>query len=129
MDIKRNYNNKYELIFFLSQNSMSNHFIAVCKSPDDGKWYFYNDAIVTSRDHPSYQSNRNLDEIPCVLYYQTIKHKKNSDEITLFFNNGESKQLFLVVDRNMKAKDMIKSSNSHFFIIYFINYSIIILNK
>ena len=108
---KGNDNNKYELICVLShygENSMSDHFIAICKSPVDDKWYRYNDEIVTSKDKPIYQNNGNLDEKPCILFYQKIRHKENSDEITLLFNYRDDKQFFLDVDKNMKAKDLIK---------------------
>ena len=87
---------------------MSDHFIAVCKSPVDDKWYRYTDEIVTQIDDPRHQSIGNLDEKPCILFYQKIRHKENSDEITLLFNYRDDKQFFLDVDKNMKAKDMIK---------------------
>ena len=106
-----NDNNKYELICVLShygESSMSGHFIAFCKSPVDNKWYCYNDAIVTQTEDPRHQSSGNYDGIPYVLYYQKVKHKHTSDKITLYFNYGEGKQLFLDVDKNIKAKDMIK---------------------
>ena len=107
-----NDNNKYELICVLShygESSMSGHFIAFCKSPVDNKWYCYNDAIVTKTEDPRRQSSGNYDGIPYVLYYQKVKHKENLDKITLYFNYGEGKQLFLDVDKNMKAKDMINT--------------------
>ena len=85
------------------------HFIAFCKSPVDNKWYCYNDAIVTQTEDPRHQSSGNYDGIPYVLYYQKVKHKHTSDKITLYFNYGEGKQLFLDVDKNMKAKDMINA--------------------
>ena len=47
---KGNDNNKYELIcilFYYGESNMTGHFIAFCRSPVDGKWYCYNDAIVT----------------------------------------------------------------------------------
>ena len=105
-----NDNNKYELICVLSQfgECMSGHFIAFCKSPVDDEWYCYNDAIITLIDGPSHQSSGNYDGIPYVLYYQKVKHKQNLDKITLYFNIRGGKQVYLDVDKNMKAKDMIK---------------------
>ena len=70
--------------------------------------YCYNDAIVTPSDDPIHQRSENFDGKPYVLYYQKIKHKENSDEITLYFNYKEGKQLFLDVDKNMEAKVLIK---------------------
>ena len=64
---------KYELICVLShygESSMSGHFIAHCKSPVDGNWYCYNDAIVTPTDVPKSQNKGNFDGIPYVLFYQ-----------------------------------------------------------
>ena len=98
----------------------------------DNKWYCYNDAIVTQTDDPRRQSSGNYDGIPYVLYYQKVKNKENSDKITFYFNYGEGRQLFLDVDKNMKAKDMINLFNNHFllFIIFKIYFHIkIILNK
>ena len=49
------------------------NFIAFCKNRIDHQWYRYNDEIVTSKDKPIYQNNGNLDEKPCILFYQKIK--------------------------------------------------------
>ena len=65
--------------------------------------------FVTQTEDPRHQSSGNYDGIPYVLYYQKVKHKHTSDKITLYFNYGEGKQLFLDVDKNMKAKDMINA--------------------
>ena len=107
-----NDNNKYELIcvlFHYGESNMSGHFIAFCKSPVDNKWYCYNDAIVTESRDPRHYISGNYDEIPYVLFYQKVKNKQNSDKISLCFNYGEGKQLFLNIDKNMKAKDMINA--------------------
>ena len=103
-------NNKYELICVLSHyGDFAGHFIAFYKSSVDDKWYCYNEDFVTLIDDPRHQINGNYDGIPYVLYYQKVKHKQNLDKITLYFNYQDGRQLLLDVDKNMKAKDMIKT--------------------
>ena len=114
---------------------MSGHFIAFCKSPVDGKWYCYNDAIVTQTDEPKSQNDGNLNGIPYVLFYQRtdldklqkphnnnysnnwISNKKNEDinkkinetkNITLYFNYNE-KAYYLEVDEKIKIEDLINN--------------------
>ena len=128
---------KYELIGVLShygESSMAGHFIAFCKSPVDGNWYCYNDAIVTETDEPKNQINGNFDGIPYVLFYQRtdlnkiqkpnnnnysnnfISSKKNENinkindtkNIILNFNYDE-KQFSLDVDEKIKIKDLINN--------------------
>ena len=129
---------KYELICVLSHygdSNMSGHFIAFCKSPVDGKWYCYNDAIVTQTDEPKSQNDGNLNGIPYVLFYQRtdldklqkphnnnysnnwISNKKNEDinkkinetkNITLNFNYNE-KEYYLEVDEKIKIEDLINN--------------------
>ena len=37
----------YGVITHIGESGQSGHFIAFCKSPVDGKWYKYNDSIVS----------------------------------------------------------------------------------
>ena len=93
---------KYELICVLShygESSMSGHFIAHCKSPVDGNWYCYNDAIVTPTDVPKSQNKGNFDGIPYVLFYQrtdlnTIQKSNNNNAFSKTWplnNNNNNK--------------------------------------
>ena len=87
MDIKKyvvdqSCNTKYELIGVLTHlgpSGMSGHFIAYCKSPNDNKWYCYNDSLVNECYDVEKQINSN--GIPYVLYYQRSNDINQNDEI------------------------------------------------
>ena len=85
----KNSNNNYELIAVLTHigpSGMAGHFIAFCKSPEDGKWYCYNDADVKEIDDPRYQNNDQIESIPYVLYYQRTDSNK-INHVKSFNNN------------------------------------------
>ena len=63
----------YELIGIVTHfgpSSMSGHFIAFCKSFVDGKWYKYNDAIVSTS---SFNEVKNTG-VPYILFYSALKN-------------------------------------------------------
>ena len=63
----------YELIGIVTHfgpSSMSGHFIAFCKSFVDGKWYKYNDAIVSAS---SFNEVKNTG-VPYILFYSALKN-------------------------------------------------------
>ena len=65
---------RYELIsliIHLGNSGMDGHFYTYCKSPVNGKWYWYNDAIVKEVDDPLETTKG----IPYLLFYQKIKDK------------------------------------------------------
>ena len=73
IDKSQNNNNNYELICVLTHlgpSGMAGHFIAFCKSPNDGKWYCYNDATVTEIDNPTENDDGEFESVPYVLFYQ-----------------------------------------------------------
>ena len=82
----------YELIGVLTHHGpsgMAGHFVAYCKSPINGQWYFYNDATVTqcsSDVEREMQSNG----IPYILFYQRRKVKT--------VGNYESKCIYLTFE-------------------------------
>ena len=82
----------YELIGVLTHHGpsgMAGHFVAYCKSPINGQWYFYNDATVTqcsSNVEGEMQSNG----IPYILFYQRRKVKT--------VGNYESKCIYLTFE-------------------------------
>jgi uncharacterized protein YcgL (UPF0745 family) len=83
-------NNNYELICVLTHlgpSGMSGHFIAFCKSPNDGKWYCYNDATVTEIDNPTENDNGEFESVPYVLFYQ-----KCSQDKILNYNNSNNRK-------------------------------------
>ena len=96
---------EYELISVITHigdSSMSGHFIACCKSPADGHWYCYNDAIVTECKNPlNIFGNNNTSSIPYVLFYQ-IKN------IILYFAFEKGKDLLLDVKKDMKFEEVVK---------------------
>ena len=98
---------EYELISVITHigdSSMSGHFIACCKSPADGHWYCYNDAIVTECKNPlNIFGNNNTSSIPYVLFYQ-IKKRNN---MILYFPFENEKELFLDVKGDMKFEEVV----------------------
>ena len=127
---KNNFENiEYELISVithLGDSSMSGHFIAYCKSPVNQKWYLYNDSIVKESNNNFDNLNDNkLNSIPYVLFYQTKESNKQLDviqnpnkisvnmenetnnEITLYFNFPNGKELYLDIKENEKFNDVI----------------------
>ena len=103
----------YELIGVLShygESSMSGHFIAHCKSPVDGKWYCYNDAIVTPTNVPKSQNKGNFDGIPYVLFYQRTdlvkpKISNNNTYPRQSFSNNNTYQKKSFSNNNYKAEE------------------------
>ena len=77
----KSFDPNYELIGVLTHygpSGMAGHFVAYCKSPVDGQWFFYNDAEVTpcnSNVENEMQSNG----IPYILFYQRRKINYNSN--------------------------------------------------
>jgi ubiquitin carboxyl-terminal hydrolase 2/21 len=67
----------YELIGVLTHHGpsgMAGHFVAYCKSPVNGQWYFYNDATVTQCSS-NVESEMQSKGIPYILFYQRRKTK------------------------------------------------------
>ncbi len=120
---------EYELISVIShlgESSMSGHFIAYCKSPVNQNWYLYNDSIVTKCNNDFDNLNdKNLNSIPYVLFYQIKESNKQlnviqnsnkisvnmenetNNEITLYFNFSNGKELYLDIKENEKFNDAI----------------------
>ena len=64
------YGGVYELIGIISYFSSSHrHFIALCKSPIDNRWYCYNDIFIYSIE----SLEGNVPNNPYILFYQRIK--------------------------------------------------------
>ena len=76
---KNQSNNNYELIGVLTHigpSGMAGHFIAYCLSPNDKKWYCYNDASVNKVDDPRIDSQKEeYSGLPYVLFYQKIEDR------------------------------------------------------
>ena len=114
-DKKKGDNYNYELICILTHigpSGMAGHFIAFCKSPIDNNWYCYNDAIVSKCIDPRNQSNKQIEGIPYVLFYQKYKGN-NENKITLFFKYN-SKEFYLDTDKNMKFGDLINTLHNKY---------------
>ena len=62
--------NLYGVITHLGESGPNAHFIASCKSPVDGKWYRYNDAIVT----PINDFKKEVHDFgtPYILFYKKV---------------------------------------------------------
>ena len=57
----------YGIITYVQESNEKGHFIAICKSPVDKKWYKYDDTIVTSVDSSKVENFN-----PYVIFYQKI---------------------------------------------------------
>ena len=133
-------NNNYELIAVLSHigpSGMSGHFIAFCRSPEDNRWYIYNDAQVTECYDPRYHNDDMIEGLPYVLFYQKIDvNKKNNNsqdnnaddiymkyenenyiedpnQITLFFKYDD-KEFYLDTNKDNRIRDLIKELNKRY---------------
>ena len=67
-DNQRNVYNLYGVITHLGKSGPDAHFVATCKSPVNGKWYRYNDAIV-DQVNDFYQDIYNFGT-PYILFYE-----------------------------------------------------------
>ena len=65
--------NLYGVITHLGQSGPNAHFVAACKSPVDGNWYRYNDAIVTQINN--FQNDIYNFGTPYILFYEKQKQK------------------------------------------------------
>ena len=103
-------NNNYELIGVLCHigpSGMSGHFIAICKSPENGKWYLYNDAMVSEVKDPRYTDNNSIERIPYVLYYQKIRKNIPNNNIFTLYINYYDKQFYIDIEKNAKVQEII----------------------
>ena len=103
-------NNNYELIGVLCHigpSGMSGHFIAICKSPENGKWYLYNDAMVSEVKDPRYTDNDSIERIPYVLYYQKIRKNIPNNNIFTLYINYYDKQFYIDIEKNAKIQEII----------------------
>ena len=72
--IQFNNSSNYKLIGVIThmgESGMGGHFIAYCRDPLFGKWYKYNDAIVT--DVINFQNEVINFAMPYLLFYQKIQ--------------------------------------------------------
>ena len=65
---KNNLYNLYGVITHLGESGPSAHFVAACRSPVDGNWYRYNDAIVTPIN--DFQKDVHDFGNPYILFYE-----------------------------------------------------------
>ena len=80
--------NLYAVICHIGPSSMSGHFVAYCRNRIDGKWYLFNDAIVTKCEN----QKEYLTKMPYILFYKSINNhiksaKNNSNSINQNNNN------------------------------------------
>ena len=129
--------NNYELICVLSHigpSGMAGHFIAFCKSPNNNRWYIYNDAQVSECDDPRYVNDDMIEGLPYVLFYQKCKvndkvqenifnQGHNMDNMNMYNDDNEiiiddpnqftlyfkynDKELYLDTDRDKRIYDII----------------------
>ena len=109
--IEKNCDTNYELIgviTHLGPSNMGGHFIAYCKSPNDYKWYCYNDAQVN--ECTNVESEINSRGIPYVLFYQRINnvsYQKESNEGGPEDNNKKSNSSFTLYVKHSDKEGFI----------------------
>ena len=131
-------NNNYELICVLSHigpSGMAGHFIAFCRSPEDNRWYIYNDAKVTECMDPRYINDDMIEGLPYVLFYQRCDVNKNNaqnnnfnedididnnenliedpDKLVLYFKFND-KEGYLETDKDKRIYDIVKDLNNKY---------------
>ena len=93
---------------------MSGHFIVYCKSPNDKKWYLYNDAMVSQIKNV--ENDINSRGIPYVLFYQKSNYFNkinqniiniNKNVFTLYFTYND-KEFFLDINENKTTNLVIQ---------------------
>ena len=108
---------EYDLIAVLVHtggSDMSGHFFAFCKSNINGKWYLYNDSIVSECNSDFNNQIKNTG-LPYVLFYQRTDYLNNSknndsnDRILLYFKTYDGKEVYLDTNKNELFSNVIMS--------------------
>ena len=113
-------NNNYELICVLTHlgpSGMSGHFIAFCKSPNNDKWYCYNDATVTEIDNPTENDNGEFESVPYVLFYQKCNQNKILNNINS--NNKKNRKNNSYKYNNIESSGINRINNNNTITLYF----------
>ncbi len=66
--------NLYGVITHIGESGPNAHFVAACRSPVDGKWYRYNDAMVTPIEN--FQRDVYDFGLPYILFYEKQQASK-----------------------------------------------------
>ena len=98
---------------------MSGHFIAYCKSPNDRKWYCYNDAQVTQCANA--ENVINSSGIPYVLFYQKYNYQQNyylynniNQKGFILYFTYDDKEGYLETNQNILFINFIKQLYSKY---------------
>ena len=96
---------------------MSGHFIAFCKSPNDGKWYCYNDATVTEIDNPTENNDGEFESVPYVLFYQRCSQDKilNNNNSNIRGNRKKNSYKY----NNIESSGINRINNNETITLYF----------
>ena len=102
----KSYDPNYELIGVLTHfgpSGMAGHFVAYCKSPITGQWFFYNDAMVTPCNS-DVESEMQSNGIPYILFYQRRKNQitngKYEDKKCIYFSYEGKEGYYEYTDDN-----------------------------
>ena len=68
---KKELYNLYGVITHVGEDGQNDHFVAACRSPVDGNWYRYNDALITSINN--FQKEVYDFGTPYILFYEKQK--------------------------------------------------------
>ena len=73
----KTYNPYYDLISVLAYQITDmtyNHFVAYCRSPVNGEWFYYDDTIINICEK-NFENKIEINAIPYILFYQRRKNK------------------------------------------------------
>ena len=98
---------------------MSGHFIAFCKSPNDGKWYCYNDATVTEIDNPTENDDGEFESVPYVLFYQRCSQDKILNNNNSNIRRNRKKNSTKYNYNNIESSGINRINNNDTIALYF----------
>ena len=102
---EKSFSTNYELIGVLTHygpSGMAGHFVAYCKSPKNGEWYFYNDATVTHCDKGNVEKEMVSNGVPYILFYQRTQTTSsgNTENKCIYFTYEGKEGFYEYIDDN-----------------------------
>ena len=102
---EKSFSTNYELIGVLTHHGpsgMAGHFVAYCKSPKNGEWFFYNDATVTHCDKENVEKEMVSNGVPYILFYQRTQTTSsgNTENKCIYFTYEGKEGFYEYIDDN-----------------------------
>ena len=102
---EKSFSTNYDLIGVLTHHGpsgMAGHFVAYCKSPKNGEWFFYNDATVTHCDKGNVEKEMVSNGVPYILFYQRTQTTSsgNTENKCIYFTYEGKEGFYEYIDDN-----------------------------